>query len=357
MKSVRVFHETNPTKYFGSLLRLQENNSISLSGLHRTSIIKEWLRSGIRDKISLRERTRNALGDLKARLQIPFLKNEVVVIGMAPWDFRILWFLMLRSSVDVIYHTSWHTWSDVEVPRHYGPLNFLLRSLWRRFLVRRNVRVVAVHGGVAKSIERYFDGADIEIEVIPHSISPEFLVERECVVSKKKKILFVGELSRKKGVLDFSEYLINSNFDDWSLTIVGDGDLRDEVVRLASVGRVRYEGKVRDRTVLANIYRNNDFLIVPSIRVSGWEELFGMVIIEALAAGLVVISTDHIGPRTIFLGHDYPVFCEREYEGMMRFIESLNPVDKVQLLNAGREIAVGYTPDVVDMKWMSYINA
>ncbi|KZZ06693.1 hypothetical protein A3746_16565 [Oleibacter sp. HI0075] len=357
MKRVRVFHETNPTKYFGSLLRLQENHSISLSGLHRTSIIKEWLRSGIRDKIPLRERTRNAIEDLKARLQIPFLKNEVVIIGMAPWDFRILWFLMLKSTINVIYHTSWHTWSDFEVPRRYGPLNFILRALWRRFLARRNVRVVAIHGEVAKSISRYFDGINIEIEVIPHSISPEFLVERECVVSDKKKLLFVGELSRKKGVLDFSEYLINSNFDDCFLTVVGDGDLREEVVRLASVGGIRYEGKVRDRTVLANIYSNNDFLIVPSIRVAGWEELFGMVIIEALAAGLVVISTDHIGPKTIFFGHDYPVFGEGEYETMMRFIESLNPVDRMQLLSAGKEIAMGYTPDVVDMKWMNYINA
>ncbi|MDF6609198.1 glycosyltransferase, partial [Escherichia coli] len=52
-----------------------------------------------------------------------------------------------------------------------------------------------------------------------------------------------------------------------------------------------------------------------SKRTPFWEELFGMVLIEAMACGCIPLCTDHNGP-SIILGHStlkINVFSEDEY--------------------------------------------
>ena len=44
---------------------------------------------------------------------------------------------------------------------------------------------------------------------------------------------------------------------------------------------------------------SHDILLSLSQRTSTWQELFGLVIAEALATGCGVIASDHIGPRAI----------------------------------------------------------
>ncbi|WP_344342136.1 glycosyltransferase, partial [Streptomyces rhizosphaericus] len=49
-RRVRIVHETNPTKYFPALLDLAEQGRIDIVGLHRYSVVKEWLRAGLKDR-------------------------------------------------------------------------------------------------------------------------------------------------------------------------------------------------------------------------------------------------------------------------------------------------------------------
>ena len=80
---------------------------------------------------------------------------------------------------------------------------------------------------------------------------------------------------------------------EWDLVIVGDGPLRAELaarVPAAVADRVAWLGFVDDQRTVSGIYRNCDVLVLPSDF-----EPWALVVNEATAAGLAVVSTDVVG--------------------------------------------------------------
>jgi glycosyltransferase involved in cell wall biosynthesis len=107
--------------------------------------------------------------------------------------------------------------------------------------------------------------------------------------ASRARILAVGRLTYYKGF----EYLIRSMATiDAELTIAGDGELRLPLTRLISElglgDRVRLRGAVSERELLT-LYGEADLFCLPSCEPS---EAFGLVMIEAMACGLPVVSTD-----------------------------------------------------------------
>ncbi|MDK3019008.1 glycosyltransferase family 4 protein [Pseudodonghicola flavimaris] len=89
---------------------------------------------------------------------------------------------------------------------------------------------------------------------------------------------------------------------DWRLEIAGDGPARAEVAALmARFGnRVRFLGLL-DRTALTAAYARAGLFFWPGVN-----EAFGMVYLEAQAAGLPVVAQDRPGVRDVLLPGDYP---------------------------------------------------
>jgi glycosyltransferase involved in cell wall biosynthesis len=116
-----------------------------------------------------------------------------------------------------------------------------------------------------------------------------------------RRLLFSGSLIHRKGVdllaRAFAE--LSSTNDRIALDIVGDGPLRNELMRtLAPVsGNVTFHG-FRQWDELPAFYAQADILCVPS-RYDGW----GLVVPEGLAAGLPVLATNRMG-AAIDLLHD-----------------------------------------------------
>lgn len=82
----------------------------------------------------------------------------------------------------------------------------------------------------------------------------------------------------------------------WHLDVAGDGPARSEVeAALAPLGRARvaFLGAL-DEPALARAYANCDLLVWP-----GYEEAYGMVYLEAQAAGLPVVAMDHRGVANV----------------------------------------------------------
>ncbi len=80
---------------------------------------------------------------------------------------------------------------------------------------------------------------------------------------------------------------------DWDLVVVGDGPLRASLaarVPPALAGRVIWVGFVDDQQVVSALYRSCDVLVLPSDF-----EPWALVVNEAVAAGLAVISSDVVG--------------------------------------------------------------
>ncbi len=102
--------------------------------------------------------------------------------------------------------------------------------------------------------------------------------------------LFVGRLVPGKGVEELLE--ASRKTPEVTFLIVGDGPLKDKIIKLEGQSNVEFVGKV-DNKKLAVYYNAADILIVPSTH----EEGFGRVILEALSCGLPVIAANRGGIR------------------------------------------------------------
>lgn len=127
-----------------------------------------------------------------------------------------------------------------------------------------------------------------------------FLSEKLESINSPLKIVQVGRLTEKKGVLYSIKAmsLLPNNIDAY-LTVVGDGELFDDarklIEQLGLQNRVRLTGKMAHKDVkkLLNV---SDVFLLPSVTaLDGDKEGIPVALMEAMAMGLLVISTYHSG--------------------------------------------------------------
>lgn len=109
---------------------------------------------------------------------------------------------------------------------------------------------------------------------------------------KLQKILYVGRLDIRKDLFTLIDAfkIANSKFNHLKLSIVGDGPMQSKIRRKISAENLTEAANLLGRVSLANIpeiYNCHDVAVVPSIY-----EPFGRVILEAMACGTPVISSD-----------------------------------------------------------------
>ncbi|MBY6069070.1 glycosyltransferase [Leisingera aquaemixtae] len=357
---LRILHETNPAKYFPALYELAACGTAQLTGAHRYSVLKEWLRAGLKDRTPLVQRTRNALEDLAFRLRQWRVRDEIIVMGFAPWDWRLLLYRGLARRNRVLYHTSWHDWRADHTPRQPVLLRPALLRIWRAFLSHPNVSVIAVTPAAADAVKSQMGAS---AQVIPHAVPDAFFEAGKARAlqapsrNRLLKLLFVGEVTAKKGVLVLRKIMPELAAQGVELTIVGNGDLAAELERAPQKG-IRFLGPLHDREELAETMAAHDVLVLPSQRVRGWEELFGIVIAEALAAGLAVLASAHIGPKGILApAGGAGLFDDSDHDGLALEIAALaRDPDRLAALKARQApMAEPYAIGAVRQAWEAAI--
>lgn len=124
------------------------------------------------------------------------------------------------------------------------------------------------------------------------------LAARICVCADERPILLtVGRLIRRKGVAWFVGEvlpLVLSQQPDTLYVVAGQGPERERILDLARAagvaGHIRLLGEVDD-TTRDLLYESADVFVMPNIPVPGDVEGFGLVAIEASAAGLWVAAS------------------------------------------------------------------
>ncbi|MEJ8474008.1 glycosyltransferase family 4 protein [Roseibium algae] len=96
-----------------------------------------------------------------------------------------------------------------------------------------------------------------------------------------------GDKTRSYEVL--AEALSRVNDLPWNLTIVGDGPSKDHILSLFPANRIHYVGALPPDE-MPKLYAMHDLFVWPAIR-----EAFGLVFLEAQAAGMGVIAGDTFG--------------------------------------------------------------
>ncbi|MCK1397442.1 glycosyltransferase family 4 protein [Bradyrhizobium sp. 4] len=141
----------------------------------------------------------------------------------------------------------------------------------------------------SRSIMRPLLPARIEMVVVPNPI--DVLDLGPATPETSRNFTYIGRFSREKGVLIAAEA---AQLAGVPLTLVGDGELRSHVVSIAPTAIVT--GWLPAEQVAAAI-RASRAVIVPSL----WRETQGMVVPEALSAGVPVIAATVTAPAAAIL--------------------------------------------------------
>jgi glycosyltransferase involved in cell wall biosynthesis len=184
-----------------------------------------------------------------------------------------------------------HFHLDVEPSGPFGPV-FLAYKRWVLGpILRSAARVIVLTDGYASFLSRRYGVPADRISVVPNGVAPEFFSSPSERGSHDGpfRLLFVGRLAPQKNVSRLLRAMaaINSPAE---LAIVGDGEDRamlEDQIRDLRLGNVRMVG-ARTGADLVNWYRWADAFVSPSDKEGG----LPLVILEAMAAGLPVISTD-----------------------------------------------------------------
>jgi len=191
-------------------------------------------------------------------------------------SLRGLWPLLLVSRPWVVSHHSWYC-------RPGGRIAWQDRL--KRYLLRYAVGSIAVSRAIA-------DDLGIPCDVIENSYDDQVF---RCLpdVERWRDLVFVGRLVSDKGldVLLDALGLLASQGTRPDLTIVGDGPertrLEAQAHRAGLDRQVRFLGSVTGEA-LARVLNRHRILVVPS----RYNEPFGIVALEGIACGCVVVGSE-----------------------------------------------------------------
>ncbi len=245
--------------------------------------------------LSLQRRWRHPAGFADSTaLHIPWdtlfrlrdLRPDVIVSGEL--GARTIACVLYRARYRACRLVVWATLSErTEVGRGRA------RRVLRRWLLARVDRVI-VNGASGERYVRSLGFPPDRIDRIPQVALPEFAeVGLNRPLAPVRSLLFVGQLIERKGLVSFLHAL-----DGWArshptreivITVAGSGPLREMIERVRPGGRLKVEvlGH-RDPRALPELYGRADALVLPTLA-----DEWGLVVNEALAAGLPVLGSVH----------------------------------------------------------------
>jgi phosphatidyl-myo-inositol alpha-mannosyltransferase len=214
-----------------------------------------------------------------------------VVHAHEPLSPSTAMFAAWRSLVPVV--GTFHAYSSRS--RLFDRAAPLLRPVWRKLSVRLAVSEAAAEFVGARMGDR--------VRVVPNGLDVDAFSKAEPAAGlpEGRRLLWVGRLDPQKGfpaaVKAFAE--LAGEIQDLSFVVVGEGADRRVVQALEreTRGRIVMVGAVR-HDQLPPYHAAADAFVSPAVD----QESFGLVLVEAMAAGLPVVASDIPGYREVVRG-------------------------------------------------------
>lgn len=164
-------------------------------------------------------------------------------------------------------------------PDRFKILHRILRPAW--LAVVRSIDVLVTPSEYLK--KHFLKFAKLPAIVIPNGFRMELIHPSV----REKKILVVSRIFKRKGVQHFLEAIKDMDL-DWEIIVAGDGPYLDALKRQSEniKPRVTFVGFVQDDQ-LHYLYETSSIFVFTS-----QNESFGVVLLEAMSAGLAIITTN-----------------------------------------------------------------
>lgn len=227
--------------------------------------------------------------------------------------------LLGRSEVTIVSYQS-----DIVRQRWIGRM---YRPLMRRILA--DADAVLVSSRAYRESSPHLQRPDVDCSIVPLGIDVERFrrpdperIERLRGGNGVPRVLFVGKMRYYKGL----DVLIEAAGDiDAELLLVGGGPMRPALRRLAAQSpaseRIRFLGEVSEDDLPVH-YAAADVVVLPSSQRS---EAFGLALLEGMASGKPVVSTE-LGTGTSFVnehGRTGLVVPSRDAGALARAVNTL----------------------------------
>jgi glycogen synthase len=194
-------------------------------------------------------------------------------------SLRTLWPLLFARRPWIVAH---HIW--VQRKGRFGWLKVALKKL----MLRTAKANIAISRAIAAELP-------VPAAVIPDPYREDLFKLTPCV-ARDRDLIFVGRLVSAKGVDLLIEALARLKREGFTpgLTIVGAGPeeaaLQAQVRRCGLVAQVHFAG-LKTGTPLVALLNQHRIMVVPS----RWAEPFGIVALEGIACGCVVVGSERGG--------------------------------------------------------------
>lgn len=181
------------------------------------------------------------------------------------------------------------------------------------------VEYLCHYGAIKKNIYIYPFSSIEESEITFISKNEKKVYKKELSVDENKlMILNVGQIIHRKGIDILIQSFFNLNETKFDLYIVG-GKPTEElslIINDKNLNNVHFI-EFADKNLLSKYYKAADLFVIPS-RFDVW----GLVVNEALAYSLPIISSDKVGAATTILDKKY-IFESENVDDLSRLLKKI----------------------------------
>ena len=221
-------------------------------------------------------------------------------------------------------------------------------------------QIICVSNDTAKAFVKRFPSLKNKTKVVYNPIDIQKILENGGDGSSKSENLtciLAGRLTKQKSIDRF--LFMVKKFKDYkeiiNFQILGDGELRSDLENLAK--ELQVEHLVTFLGYQANPYpyiKSADILVSTSSY-----EGFGLVLCEAMALGVPVVSTKTAGPMEILGNNEYGLLCEHDveaiYEAVKQLVENKNL--REHYVQKGRERVKDFSLDKALQQFDNMMNS
>ena len=230
---------------------------------------------------------------------------------------------------------------------------FVLKYSYFVIVNSRAMYDTALELGADKQKTSVIYASGIDIEKFNSNIKDTDILRSYNISDSEFVILFVGQLIERKRIKDLINALgiIKNNFNKISLCIIGDGEERDNLekiaIKLNLKNKVIFIGSVQNEK-LPYYYTACDLFVLPSR-----QEGMGVVLLEAMACGKPVIGSDVDGIKSIIQnGFNGMLFKSMDVEDLAENIKFLynNEKERVRLAKNARKVVENKYSNTIQIK-------
>ena len=178
-------------------------------------------------------------------------------------------------------------------------------------------RVIAVSKEMRDDILKFYGVSPERVEVIHNGVDPDVYqpvnsreILNELGLKEQKYILFVGRISRQKGIMVLLEAFAALNEPDIQLVLCASSPDSDEILtelneRISSMNNVIWLNRMVEKAAIIELYSHAAVFACPSIY-----EPFGIINLEAMSCGTPVVASRTGGIPEVVLHEETGLLVE-----------------------------------------------